>query len=131
MTHEPMEPDAEIRGALVDSGAAQPDDVDWMALGNRVGQAARAELRQRRQQQWRRRLVVPGALAAGLALFAVLSRLPERTQIPLAGEAGVASRITIDQVLDADVSDDQFRVLLSGADQVDELLLIAAQEQRQ
>jgi hypothetical protein len=131
MTQEPMEQDTDVRRALIDGGAAPLDDLDVTTLGNRVGLAAASELRRRRQRHWRRRLLVPGALAAGLVLFAVMSRSPQREQVPpLTGDAS-AGRITIEEVLDADVSDDQFRVLLSGADEADELLLIAAQEQRQ
>lgn len=129
MTENPLERDADLRGALIDIGVESLDQgVDWTALRRRVGAAAALELQRRRRRQQRRSLVLPVALAAGLALFVFVSR---PAQPPPVDSAGVAGQLTIDEMLDADVSDDQFRALLAGANEANDLLLIAAQEERQ
>lgn len=73
-----------------------------------------------------RRFVVPATIAAGFALFMLAVRTPDRSLTPSFQNA--ADQLSIEELLDADVSDRQFRALLAGAGEVDDLLAIAAQD---
>jgi hypothetical protein len=134
MTHESLERDAEL-GAALDGVALDADNerVDWNALRRSVHERAASELARRRTRYRRMRLVIPAALAASFALFLLMPRGPGPTQVsgpggPTATPAAVP--VTIDELLDADVTDGQFRALLFGATEADDLLLIAAEEDR-
>lgn len=133
MTHEPLERDPALERALR-SVAADPErvPVDWAGLRGTIGGQAAAELARRRARQRWMRVAIPAALAASIALLVVVSRAPEQR----VGNAGLgraatatAGTVTVDELLDADVSDRQFRALLFGASEADDLLMIAAEEE--
>ena len=63
----------------------------------------------------------------GTALFVLVARAPEQSLTP-SFQNSVAGQLSIEELLDADVTDGQFRALLSGAGEVDDLLAIAAEE---
>lgn len=74
--------------------------------------------------RWRRAaLLLPLAAAASLALFVALP-----TMRPLQDAMPVPSLASIDDLMDADVSEAEFRALLAGAADADELLLLVAAE---
>jgi hypothetical protein len=134
MTQEPLDRDTAL-GEALDGIAADPgrERVDWAGLRRSVHERAASELARRRARYRRMRLAIPAAVAASFALFLLVPRAPEQTN--LSGPAGpavstTAGQVTIDELLDADVSDGQFRALLFGATEADDLLLIAAQEDR-
>lgn len=128
MTDEPLEPDSALRDALIDA-AGDPRDAqpNWTELRHAINTRAAAELGRRRVQRRRTRFVIPASLAAGVALFMLVSRLPDRTVAPSVRDTGVA-QVSIDDLLDANVTDGQFRALVSGASDANDLLSIAAGE---
>ena len=87
---------------------------------------AAAELANRRVAA-RMRIALPATIAAGFALFVLVARAPEQGATP-AMQGTAAGDLTIEEIFDDNVSDGQFRALLSGADEADALLLIAAAE---
>jgi hypothetical protein len=125
-----MPPDTELGDAL----RALPRDAtrapQWEPLRRAIAERAAPELARRR---WRRRtvLALPAALAASIALVLLL---PPALDVAGTGDraAGLpgsaAQSAALDDLLDADVSDRQFRALLFGAKDADDLLLIAAAE---
>lgn len=132
MNHERLQGDdglaAALRGVTADPMQQQ---VDWEALVRTIGGRASPELARRR---WRRRVMrvgLPSALAASIA-FLLLWVAPPAPTGPGSGalaSAGLPSAsITVDELLDAGVSEGQFRALLYGAAEADALLLIAAAE---
>ncbi len=131
MIQDPIEQDsglgAELRAVSADQTAT---DVDWAALRASINRRAAPELA-RRARPRRGHLVVPMMLAASIALFVLLPRMPDGTNPGAADDefGGTTSgRITVDDILDADMSDRQLRALLFGAGDVDDLLAIAAAE---
>ena len=56
-----------------------------------------------------------------------MSRLPDRTVTPSIEDTG-AAQVSIDDLLDANVTEGQFRALVSGASDANDLLSIAAGE---
>jgi hypothetical protein len=131
MTDEPMHRDAELREALGDVVAGPNDElVDWVELRRSINQRAASELGRRRVRYGRMRFAIPAALAASLALFLLVSRADRTGGEALVGPSGTGAgtRATIDELLDANLSDGQFRALLFGATEADDLLLSAAEE---
>jgi hypothetical protein len=125
--HDAVERDVALGRALTDvAGDPMDQPVDWAALKGRIAARAEPELRRRRSGR-RSRFVVPAALAAGVALFLMLSRPPSPQPVPDAATASV-TELADDLLLDARVSDDEVRAVLSGATEADALLLIAAEE---
>jgi len=128
MIDEPLEHDATIRDALTDVARdARPAQPDWAELRGAINARAASELGRRRLQRRRTRFVIPASLAAGVALFMLVSRLPDRTVTPSIEDTG-AAQVSIDDLLDANVTDGQFRALVSGASDANDLLSIAAGE---
>jgi hypothetical protein len=128
MTDEPLEHDAALSDALTDiAGDARDTQPAWAELRGAINAHAASELRRRRLQRRRARFVMPASLAAGIALFMLVSRLPDRTLAPSVHNSG-AAQVSIDDLLDANVTDGQFRALVSGASDANELLSIAAGE---
>ena len=128
MIDEPLEHDATVRDALTDiAGDPRPAQPDWAALRGAINAHAASELGRRRLQRRRTRFVIPASLAAGVALFMLVSRLPDRTVTPSIEDTG-AAQVSIDDLLDANVTDGQFRALVSGASDANDLLSIAAGE---
>ncbi len=135
MNYEPVERDAALERALRQAVANPAQDrVNWAALSDAVTRRAAPELARRRLRHRLIRVAIPAALAASLALFVLASRPPDPTNVGRPSHELAASpvgEVTVDELLDADVSDVQFRALLFGATEADELLLIAAEEERQ
>jgi len=128
MTDESLEHDPALRDALTDiAGDSRHAQPDWTQLRGAINARATSELGRRRLQRRRTRFVIPASLAAGIALFMVVSRLPDRTVAPSVHDTG-AAQVSIDDLLDANVSDGQFRALVSGASDANDLLSIAAGE---
>ena len=131
MSHEPLEQDAVLGRALHDLDSARMAAPDWRRLRRGVQTRAATELARRRSQHRRRAAVIAIGLAAGLLLFLATWRTP---QPAIGGEAyvpagaPVTARVSTDELLDADLSDAEFRALLFGAANADELLMIAAEE---
>ena len=119
--------DPELGAALRNATGDEAQNVDWSRLRNAINAGATAELARRRQRRRARTFVMPATIAAGLALFVVVARAPEQPLTP-SFQTRAADQISIEELLDANVSDRQFRALLAGAGEVDDLLAIAAGE---
>jgi hypothetical protein len=132
MTHELMHRDAELGKALGDAVASPNEEiVDWMELRRSINQRAAPELGRRRLRDRRVRFVIPAAVAASFALFLLVSRVDRTGGEPVGpSETSADARATIDELLDANLSDGQFRALLFGATEADDLLLIAAEDRQ-
>ena len=122
-----IERDPELGAALRNATGDEAQNVDWSRLRNAINAGATAELARRRQRRRARTFVMPATIAAGLALFVVVARAPEQPLTP-SFQTRAADQISIEELLDANVSDRQFRALLAGAGEVDDLLAIAAGE---
>lgn len=127
MTHEPLERDTELAAQLDGlAGDAMRTAEQWSGLRRAIDARAASELTRRRTRR-RMRLALPASVAAGIALFVVVSRPPSSREPSPAADAGA---ISIEELLDANVSEGQFRALVAGAADADELLLIAAGDER-
>ena len=110
--------------------------VDWEALRSSIVARAELPLAQRRTRsarlhRWARPLV-PLAAAASIALAAWVNGAigPSPVSNPIADGNGefVAPAVTPEDVFQADVSEQEFRLLVSGRANTDALLLMAAGE---
>jgi hypothetical protein len=150
MSETPLERDPAIAALLGEAADEPPFDADALERVRRgVGVAAAAELARRRAvsltdelrvvgrtdaarvaarpgRRWQL-LLGSGTLAAALALLFVVGTLTRGGGADGGWTVG-ADAPTVDDILDADVSDAQFRALLAGAAFADELLRIAAGE---
>lgn len=122
-----IERDPELGAALRDATGDEAQNVNWSRLRGAIGADAATELARRRQRRRTRRFVIPATMAAGFALFMLVVRTPEQSWTP-SFQGSATDQLSIEELLDADVSDRQFRALLAGAGEVDDLLAIAAQE---
>ena len=122
-----IERDPEISAALRDATVDEAQNVNWSRLRSAINTGAFHELARRRQSQRARAFVIPATIAAGFALFVLVARAPEQSVAP-SFQSSAADQISIEELLDADVTDGQFRALLSGAGEVNDLLSIAAEE---
>jgi hypothetical protein len=115
-------------GAALAEAAADPmhEVVDWTGLQRAINERASLELTRRRSRRRRMRIAIPAGLAAAIALVALVTRVPDRAAIVNPTPGTPRSEASIEELLDANVSDGQFRALLSGADDADDLLSIAA-----
>ena len=131
MTNEPMERDAAL-GEALSTVTGMPADapVDWHAMRAAITSDAAPELRRRRMRHRRLQFALPAALAAAVFLFVVATR-PDGEVALIRPADDTTTQVSIDELLDADVSDREFRALLSGAGEADDLLLIAAGDGRQ
>jgi hypothetical protein len=130
MKYEPLDRDLTLGDALADAAGESVDArVNWAELRRAIGAGAAAELTRRRARR-RSRLAIPTSLAAGIALFVLIAGVPYPTTAPTLTTASIARHQPIDDLLDANVSDVQFRAMVSGASDTDELLAIAAQDDR-
>ena len=125
---EPLEHDAVLGAALRDATGDHTTTVDWTRLRGAINAGAAAELARRRRIRSARVFVVPATIAAGFALFVLVARAPE-LGLTESIHTSAAGQLSIEELLDADVSDRQFQALLSGADDANDLLLIAAEDQ--
>jgi hypothetical protein len=149
MSETPLERDPGIAAMLREAVNEPPFEGDALDRVRRgVGAAAAAELARRRvaggpaEPSFARRpgepraadrlgrrwqlLLGSGTLAAAVALLFVVGSLTRGGAD--GGWTAGADAPTVDDILDADVSDVQFRALLAGAAFADQLLLIAAGE---
>lgn len=122
-----LERDAALGTALRDVMGDEATSVNWTRLRGAINAGAAAELARRRRTRSARVFVVPATIAAGFALFVLVARAPELGVTRSIHTS--AGRLSIEELLDADVSDRQFQAWLSGADDANELLSIAAEEQ--
>jgi hypothetical protein len=129
MTDELFTRDPALGDALA-KAAADPmhDRVDWTALQRTINARASSELTRRRARRRGMRIAIPAGIAAGIALAVLVTRAPERTGIGNLTNGPAEAETSIDELLDANVSDGQFRALLSGAGEANDLLSIAAGE---
>ena len=125
---EPLERDATLGAALRDVTGGPATAVDLTRLRSAINASASAELARRRRARSARLLVVPATIAAGFALFVLVARAPELS-VTRSIQTSAAGQLSIEELLDADVSDRQFQAWLSGADDANDLLSIAAEEQ--
>ena len=123
--HEERDP--ELGAALRDATGDQANGMDWTRLRGAINAGAAAELARRRRSQRARVFAVPATIAAGFALFVLVVRAPEQGLTP-SFQSSAAGQLSIEELLDANVSDRQFQALVSGADEANELLSIAAEE---
>ena len=121
-----IERDPELGAALRDATSDEAHNVNWSRLRSAISADASTELARRRQSRRTRRFVIPATIAAGFALFMLVVRAPEQSLTPTFQNA--ADPLSIEELLDADVTDGQFRALLAGAGEVNDLLAIAAED---
>jgi hypothetical protein len=127
MSDETMERDLELAEALrVAMGDVPEEQVDWSGLREAVGRRAAPALAKHRATRLRRRVFAPGAAVAASAALLVfaLRGTPSGPQANAVNTGG--AEVTLEQMLDLDASDEEVRALLSGAGDMDELLLLAA-----
>ena len=122
------ERDAALGAALRDVTGDQDTTVDWTRLRSTINASAATELARRRRVRRVRVLAIPATIAASVALFVLVVRAPEPGVTP-SMQSSAAGQLSIEELLDAEVSDGQFRAWLSGADDADDLLSIAAEDQ--
>ena len=140
--NERMESDIEVREMLTALGGEPPmEEMDWRQLRRRIGAAAAPTLAAQRARMRRTRTALGGlALAASSAALLLLPAAPRAPAGPAGsapegpvgaqpgGNPMTAGGITLDELFDADLSDEEFRALLEGGADVDALLMIAAEE---
>lgn len=138
-----LEPDPTIGEALRSLHPRPPvDEVDWSALRGRIAARAAVELEKRRPAGLRRspslfdrvranlRLwtapLVPVAVAAGIAVV-VWTRgdAPDAAELD---DVTAAPTVSVEEVLSADVTEQEFRLIVSGRANPDALLLLALDE---
>ncbi|MBW3629095.1 MAG: hypothetical protein KY464_07325 [Gemmatimonadetes bacterium] len=140
MMHEENElrRDPEIAAALrmieIDPPVA---DVDWDALRSSIVARAELPLAQRRKRsaqlsRWTRPLI-PLAAAASIALAAwvngEIGPAPRSGSVVADNADLVAPGITPEDVFQADVSEQEFRLIVSGRANTDALLQLAVQDE--
>jgi hypothetical protein len=136
MTDEVLQRDPELGAALADlAGDLMPVRADVTSLRHAINRKAASELARRRAPR-RVRVFIPASLAAGIAVFLLVRGVPSpslldpnRQPLPVPStQAALAGPGSIEELLDANVSDGQFRALVSGANDANDLLSIAAGE---
>jgi hypothetical protein len=134
MSHDPVERDPALRQALRDV-AVDPLErqIDWSELSRTIGRRASPELARRRWRNRARRLAIPAALVASVLLLLQVLGTSQPASETHRGEAvaAAAGPVTVEELLETDVSDGQFRALLYGAAEAEDLLLIVAAEDLQ
>jgi hypothetical protein len=136
MNDDPLDRDPELGALLRDANASleDGDKPDWDRLRRDTVARATPELVRlrevaagsgthgRRPARWWASRVGPVALAASLALLVVL----QSTRQTETATGVQPALLSIDDIMDADISDDEFRAVLFGAADADALLLLAA-----
>jgi hypothetical protein len=128
MTDEPLERDPELASALAQAAGDGTAGTEWAGLRRGIHARAASELARRRQSRYRLRVFIPASLAAGIVLFVLVAHTPHPATVAPSGQTAVAGTTSIDELLDANLSDGQFRALVSGAGDANDLLSIAAGE---
>lgn len=112
-------------------GEVPMDEVDWSSLRASIESRAALPLARMRRRSRPRRWtgpIVSLAAAAGIAAVALvgtLHRAPTATPAQSA-QVAIAPGLTIEDAMRADVSDQEFGILISGRENADALLQIAA-----
>lgn len=133
MKHDELRPDPLIGAALRWAEGEVPlDDVDWSAMRTTIRSRAAMPLARRRSarrgvSRWIRPLI-PIAAAASVAMVVWTGGIGRGgpTGPAVQQTAAAASQITIQEALLTDLSEQEFRVLVSARTDADELLMIAA-----
>jgi hypothetical protein len=134
MNDQELKPDPLVAAALRWADGEVPmDDVDWAAMRTNIRHRASLPLARRRaleaaSPRWVRPLL-PIAAAASIAALLWTGGLDfgASTILDMAPvTVGAAYPSTIQEALLSDVSDQEFRLLMAGRNDADELLLIAA-----
>ena len=129
MTDKMFTRDPALGAALAEATHDLSDErVDWAGLRSAISARASVELTRRRARRRRVLIAIPASLAAGIALFVLVSRAPGRSDLGVPANSVAGAETSIDELLGVNVSDGQFRALLSGANDADDLLAIAAGE---
>jgi hypothetical protein len=128
MTDEPLERDPALARALGDIADDITASTNMTALHRAIGARAAGELARRRRTRRFGRLFMPTSLAAGIVLFFVVARGSHQPAPVPSSQTALAEAASIEELLDANVSDGQFRALISGASDANDLLSIAAEE---
>jgi hypothetical protein len=129
MTDEPLQRDPAMARALGEITDDIRASADVTRLRHAIGERAASELARRRQGRKRTGLFMPASLAAGITLFVLVAHGPRPVVAPdPSNQAALTDVVSIDELLDANVSDGQFRALVSGAGDANDLLSIAAEE---
>ena len=129
MESRPLAPDPELGAALRSLEGEPPlESVDWEKLRRSISTRAELPLAQRRRGPakrgplgWRRMIPLAAAASIALAVWMGGSGDPSQTR----GE----ERLSAEEVFHPDVSEQEFRLLVSGRSDPEELLLIALDEQ--
>ena len=125
-----IRPDPLLAAALRSAEGEPPlDAVDWDALRTTVRERAELPLARRRRPartpRWLAPLV-PLAAAASVAMALWVGGLTSDRAAPAAARAA-SGGVTTEEVLRADVSEQEFRLLVSGRSNPDVLLALAVE----
>lgn len=134
MTDQELQPDPLVGAALRWAEGEVPlDDVDWSAMRTNIRNRAALPLARRRaihlaSPRWVRPLL-PLAAAASIAALAWTGAIGgdgpgAASMAPVT--VGAAPQASIQEALLSDMSDQEFRLLMAGRNDADELLMIAA-----
>ena len=124
-----LTPDPELGAALRSLEGGPPlESVDWEHLRRSIGARAELPLAQRRTRQGKRgaplwRPMIPLAAAASIALAVWMAG--ERSS----PETSPEERLSAEEVFHPDLSEQEFRLLVTGRSDPEVLLLIALDEQ--
>ena len=135
MNQEELRPDPLLGAALRWSEGEVPlEEVDWNAMRSAIRERAAMPLARRRKVQrgaprWLRPLI-PVAAAASIAVLVWTGGIgregPAGVAVP---QAATEYPISIEEALLADLSEQEFRLVVAGRSDPDELLMIAATSQ--
>jgi hypothetical protein len=134
MNHQEMRPDPLLGAALRwAEGEVPVDEVDWSAMRTTIRSRAALPLARRRASAKPRwvRPVIPIAAAASIAVLLWAGGIgrdgPTGAAVSVAAP-GATYQLSIQEALLADMSEQEFRLLVSDRNDPDDLLMIAASE---
>ena len=126
-----MERDLELAESLRAAVGEVPEDqVDWSGLREATLQRAAPVLARHRAARLRRRVYAPSAAVAASVALLVFGRMGPQSAPRGEVIASAGSEVTLEQMLDLDASDEEVRALLSGAGDMNELLMLAATDEQ-
>lgn len=127
-----LRPDPVMGAALRWAEGEVPlDDVDWGAMRSTIRSQAALPLARRRETAKPRwiRPFIPLAAAASIAALLWAGGVGRDGPASPAIAAGTAHQISIQEALLADMSEQEFRLLVADRNDPDDLLMIAASQQ--
>lgn len=131
MNDPELRPDPMVGAALRWAEGEVPlEEVDWGAMRSTIRSRAALPLARRRESarpRWSRRLI-PLAAAASMAALLWAGGVGRDGPASPAVAAGSAHQISIQEALLADMSEQEFRLLVADRNDPDDLLMIAASE---